>query len=697
MAKIDFKQFKNEAILERELISNHICQDFRQNHSLFEDWFSNNYFIQKCDELGKNQEKKLIDTIEFDFEFIFNLVKELYLLQIQISLLQRDLIIFIKDNNSNIRSYRTEKNPITKLPDIFYSELTEISFDQELFESSFAQSLKNLIESERFSRYQKLYFNNRLFPFLTPDQAELFYFIFQYILENFRGKVSLSEEEIIIPSLEVEEFRTFLQKKFSQKEVDWFLKNMIFRNAQKSCPFNLFNYQDNDNSIIIPYYSLQLLHTGLYKYMKIPQLGDDQNFKGSYFEDSIYNLLTGFDLNLTSPINGSKLIRIPNPEKTNEEIMDVMGYNQSVIVLIESKSWDTPILESLEEELEKFRLKCEYVINKVEKFGISKIDREVIRIFFTPFPPLEEWKGIHLFPATLSIYNYLSHKIKLKQPEFLPEDPKIVQLIESMTDYMPYSKDLHEFDPNIPENRFRVQDMQVVTYDDYEITLTAFNPHGEGLKIHCGISKKMHAMLTQHSISEGSYIKGVFANILGLWNYIQMMHFKPTVYDPLFLKIIDLYRDDSQIIFEIYRVFKKYSLDLIKLIGCCERKNENIYWAIGSVLSMDKSGQSIIQCDCGEIMSFDPDLYEKFKTTYPNDAKKCKLCDAEHDEKIKNVIGQNFIRLTHKITDFDVKKMQFHKNPLPDPGLLTSAPESTKRPKSKKELRARIKGKTTVS
>ena len=91
---------------------------------------------------------------------------------------------------------------------------------------------------------------------------------------------------------------------------------------------------------------------------------------------------------------------------------------------------------------------------------------------------------------------------------------------------------------------------------------------------------------------------------------------------------------DPNLADEIEEVLTENDLSLNKLITCCSRKKQNILSAMGAVLAMKDLDQKIIQCECGEIMSFNKEIYSKYLSIYGDDKILCKRCDPNFIQKM---------------------------------------------------------------
>jgi hypothetical protein len=100
-------------------------------------------------------------------------------------------------------------------------------------------------------------------------------------------------------------------------------------------------------------------------------------------------------------------------------------------------------------------------------------------------------------------------------------------------------------------------------------------------------------------------------------------------------------------------------LDLLKLIGCCDRKGQSILTAAGYVLAMNDNGSILVQCECGEVMGFPPEIYKELAKLCDEGKIQCKPCDPRHAEKLMiaanklGYAGKGFARLKLPTKDED--------------------------------------------
>lgn len=97
---------------------------------------------------------------------------------------------------------------------------------------------------------------------------------------------------------------------------------------------------------------------------------------------------------------------------------------------------------------------------------------------------------------------------------------------------------------------------------------------------------------------------------------------------------------DKTLAEDIRLVLTENNLSLEKLISCCSRKGQNIMEAMGAVLAMNDLNLVILQCKCGEIISFDDKTYGKYIEEYGKNIL-CKRCDPAFIQKMQSLSGGN--------------------------------------------------------
>lgn len=102
-------------------------------------------------------------------------------------------------------------------------------------------------------------------------------------------------------------------------------------------------------------------------------------------------------------------------------------------------------------------------------------------------------------------------------------------------------------------------------------------------------------------------------------------------------KIKAIWKDEN-LAEDIKLVLIENNLSLEKLISCCSRKGQNITEAMGAVLAMNDSNFVILQCQCGEIVSFNDKTYGKYIEEY-GEKILCKRCDPAFMQKMQSLSG----------------------------------------------------------
>ena len=662
LKKCNLEALKHSSIQKREELAGKIIRNIREHHELLEEWFTLNLIISL---IFSMETSNLIFPKNSDYhvnkEILYSQVNSMYKIKHLISLLKFDKIRYIRQENGEEVIYKTEKAPITSLPSSFKaSDTGPTEFEYGIFQAYFSRELEDLIKSELYSQYLKSYYNERILPFLRPRNALQLYFILKFIIDNFSYIGSpLTTQKGLISIVKSSDLKNILKEKFDQREIEYFFNNMIVRDSKNPSSFSFFYYTGTTKEIIIPYQSLEILLISIYSHVDLPKKGEESNIKGNYLEELIHSDIQVYDLTLYHPKDNSPFVGVKLEEKKYGDI-DILGYNGEYVILIESKFWYRPTLQILEPEIEKFYQRCKYVENNLEQFGIlkSKNEMQFIKMFYTPFAPYQNYKDILLFPTRFSIHFYLKDLIPMKKIRSMSHDNEIYGILENASGRHPYAIDISKINEKIPKNKYRLNDARIIRYDSNEIILMIFNQSGVEHQIFCNIDPKIHNLLVTSNFQEGDYIKCLIFNQLGNWASMQLISFKLIEYDDLYIHLLDLYRNEESID-EIYEVFKKNNFDLEKLVKHCFRKNQSIYHAIGFVLAANDNNFIGTQCECGEIMHYSAQVYEKLLDLYPNMKVKCKYCDPDYKLKMQMITGTQLYTYKNKLTDLDLKELQF--------------------------------------
>ena len=144
-------------------------------------------------------------------------------------------------------------------------------------------------------------------------------------------------------------------------------------------PQKLFIYNKETDLVLICFQSLNIIFKALYKRLKIKKKGQEGNYKGEIFEDLIHSNLNIFELKLYHPLTHKPFIGIQLDDKKYGDI-DIMGYNDEFLILIESKYWNLPILSSLEKELDKFYERCNYIQKDLDVLKIPDLKNKKLKL-----------------------------------------------------------------------------------------------------------------------------------------------------------------------------------------------------------------------------------------------------------------------------------------------------------------------------
>lgn len=666
LKKIDLLDFKYNLIKRREIAASQILRDIEKNHLFFKDWYTLNILLERIYQLEHSYivypEKR---SKNLNFGLLYEQAKEYYKLQHTISLLNSNKIIFLENENGKIRQYYTEQHPITTIPSSFRYGVIQSYIEQDIFRYVFDLELRDLIKSELYSNYLTEYYNKRLLPFLTRDSINFIYLILQSIIDNFmyHGTPYFIQEGILhVSKCDLNDLINHLRKRFDNENIDFFIEKMIKRTDPDHATFQFFYYDEDENYVLISFQSLQILHKAVYSHLIIQKRGYDSNYKGEIIENLVHTELNIFDLILYD-LDGNPLVEIPLLEQKYGDL-DVLGYNNEYLILIEAKYWDRPILSSLEEQIEKFYKRCKYIEENYDQLGVpKKIDKsyKFLKIFYTPYAPYEKYKDIMIFPSRSQIIQYIYQFIPKKEVELLPKDTFLENLIQRYNDLIPYTIDVHTIDNTISFNKYRIQDAEVVKFDENEIIFLIFNLQGQRFEIYCELNEYIYKDLISQKIKRKDFLRIGIANILGLWNRMQLMCFKQVDYDELYIDVINLYREPIMAD-EVYQIFKTHNLNIRTLREHCIRKNQNIYSAIGHVLAMNTfTDFKIVQCKCGEVMSISKKIMIELQEEYLDKKIKCKYCDPLHHSRIERILSKKLYTLKNKLTDLDFKEFFFFK------------------------------------
>lgn len=84
---------------------------------------------------------------------------------------------------------------------------------------------------------------------------------------------------------------------------------------------------------------------------------------------------------------------------------------------------------------------------------------------------------------------------------------------------------------------------------------------------------------------------------------------------------------------KILEVIERRNIDFFKLMDCFRNKRQDHLSGMGAVLGLDEMFSNIVQCQCGEVMGFHDEQYEKMMSS-SNGRILCKRCDPSFLNKL---------------------------------------------------------------
>lgn len=561
---------------------------------------------------------------------------------------------FVPD--SVLVSLKTELN-IPEMPD-------DILWSGETIIKELAFSHLELVRSETISRSLKAVFNERLVPHLNSSKASS---EFLDICLKISAITSFTLGPAFKPTLGTLEAPPFLFDFIVNRisgDMDQNITESFFKRMGNKAVYGIngLGYtaiirNEVTGNYHICYNSLTLLSIATYNRSKDPFVGRAHNIKGKVFEEVLFNGVSGY-LNTLHPVNGSKLLRYQLPNAKGD--IDVGGYNEDILIVIESKNWDAPNISSLEEEIRNFESKIEYINENLEDLGFNQ-NLEVRPIFYTPFPPYPKWNDILLIPSQLFLYLYLGQTFGIRDLPLLSEDKRVSTFLEQDEGERAFALDLSDCIKDIPENTFRIQDGIVKDFDESEITVYILTYNLDLMFLICDINASIYEKIINDKLRAGSYLRMALYNVSGGWTPTQLL-------DYTFIKNVQLpfnplteltYENPRTTIIETIRniwggtmgdsildFISKWDIDLQKLIRRLNEKGQNIFSGVGIALGLNDINEHVSQCSCGEIVACSNELFESLRKEYPDGMIKCKYCDPEVHDKISNIIGHEVISLS---------------------------------------------------
>lgn len=525
------------------------------------------------------------------------------------------------------------------------------SFDVSFVRETMLQPRFPLIIGDDVFRQLKRNYSHRILPFMSPSNASDFIkislkiagFIAFQLGRDFGEHFGLLETDTEY----LEGMKAIIIDELSEKAT-WCFKQL--ENPSRHPAANLGEtiiIKTIDDTVFLPYFSIYLLAHLCLRWEKSSEKGEYYRYIGETVEDIVFSFVSAYSVNTNHPINGKPLLRIPHPERQGEEIADIMAYDSSNLIVVESKFREILTIKDLEIELTKFQEKIKYIKANMLKFGFSN-GLQIRPFFYVPYPPYVEWNGIKLIPSLVLLGTELTKFCKPRPIELVPRSQELQNLLQKIKDATPYPTDLSIIDSSVPQNIYRIQDGVVESYDEEEITILIDNPVGIPTILIVDISEEIYKELLANKVGKGDVIKMALVNLNNTWTMIQMVEFKTVGRVTSSRDDLDIYGLHSilrinsgehaieKIVFqtwgeetgkELLEVLKKWNISLPSFIQHQLEKGQNVLIAVGKLLQMATTFSTLLQCKCGEVMEFpSSEALEIFKSVSPAGIQ-CEKCD----------------------------------------------------------------------
>lgn len=539
----DFNHIIGSASVNREVHARYSVNMPNESAYAIVTWLANYFIISRATYLRKN-----IKGNKLNYSKLMGMSRNIIVAHRDLELFQNDEAKSVSINGKN-QVVLSEHQPLRFIPENTMEEFRKkfescredhflglsedygVHAEIILYREFISKRVKDLIDSLRLSDNIKKVFPKRLLPNLRGNDVDRFIEMSDLLLGYLFSHPDLIYRNAGI-FLTNRSNLNYLQKicfkDYTQSEIDWYFSNLIStpNGSLNNLGASTIFIDEQTQAVHIPTFTLLLLQSSSFRWLKSPRVGQMSNEIGQLVEDLFFINLQAYQIKRTHPLTGKKLIRIPHPEKRNEEIADVMGYNDKTLVIVETKFWDTPILEKLEEELEKFHLKVNYIKNNLDKFGFSHFDN-ILPIFYSPYAPHCIWNDIQLVYSTLMFHEILlKYFPKIKYSLDTTIDPKLIEILENISTIVPYPTDINYFDKKIPTGTYRIQDLCVLRYDENEVTAFYENPLGHSWMIYIDITPELYQKLKSDNIRKGDIITGVIKKIVREWLITQLVYYK---------------------------------------------------------------------------------------------------------------------------------------------------------------------------
>jgi len=534
-----YNQTFGSAVLNRELAAKAIIYSPRNRSYAVTEWFAYSFLLKNLKYLKNNGRS--------NFPTLLNLSRKIVSLNDEISCLTKGLAVIIKNGDQEDFVF-TEKEPLSFVPDEAHSDSEDkisktalfgknLHADIVMFQEGLMSQIQTVILSEEISQILRKTHHSRLLYFVNnSSKASKFVEIsFNLAKDGLNQNISIGVDETvqgikIIYNSDLRKLKNALLGNFQSDDINWYFENLLNNSNQNMFDFfNAIIVKDEQlNTISLPLFSLLMLGYATIKWMDDSDVGRALNLKGGTVEDFFLRFLSGYDICLEHPITGDKLIRVKHPDQPIE-IADLMGYNSDNVLVLESKFWNVPILSKLEEEIEKFEKKVDFISGNLQKFGLNK-NLNVIPIFYTPYAPYKKKNKILIFPTAISVGTKIGTVFGLRKIELLKKFPDLDKLFELIKYPLPFRIDAASLLENVPENKFGINDAVVWEYDKEELTVFIDTPVSvEAGLVYLDLTEGICEKLKQEKINRGDILRIITADLNGAWSLIQLIDFRKIV------------------------------------------------------------------------------------------------------------------------------------------------------------------------
>ncbi len=666
---------------EREKVAKICVVNFSHDKDKIKRWLALSYIISKYPWNGKGQIK---DGLA---EKIINTAEAIITIENELLRLEKGWAQLVSIGGSE-KVVSTEYDVLNAIPTKVAEKYRELlKTGNEEWDDNFArfvndefEALKEIITQpgisyvigEELYREVRRIYGRRLLPFLSPTNIKSFdaisVSIAAFISTRLGINFSKNEGLTAITKAFFEEYKLIIGRNFGEQNAKWYFENMKF-DAEHLAGLGSTVIFETKDSIFLPYYSLFLLMHISSRWSKEQQKGEFLNYVGSSVEDLIFANLAAYEVETEHPVLKVPLLRVKHPEK-NEEIADLMAFDEKNLIVVESKFRESLTLSSVDTELLKFFEKVEYIKNNLGKFGLDE-NLVVKPFFYVPFPPYFDWKGISLVSSIVVLSVDLYQLFKVRQLELQPKFAPITKLLSAITEPTPYAIDASRLDSSLKPDTYRIHDGVVSVIKENELEVFVTLPPGIPYRIWVQITDELYRDMIAKHVDKGDLIKMALLNLNGTWSMIQAIDYSLVApYDKsrinldnysmaAILKMHSKDKDLEMIInqmfgektaTEILAISKKWNIDLNKLVDCQTKKGQNILTGIGYLMGLNDTYSTLVQCRCGEIIAADEKTIKTMQELYPDGKILCKRCDPTLHSRLSAKLGYELIQMNYSDT-----------------------------------------------